>query len=324
MSFVKYGTAATAMVAALAANGAQANIVTFFDTIRGTDFVSAGVGGLRGTGTGDIALSGVTGTVDRVFLYWHGPTTSDDPGFNATIMFNGTEITGENIGFSSDNFWGQLNSQAYRADVTDLVSGDGIYTLSGLLPDHSNGASLMAFFDDGNSANDRDIAIFNGNDSNFDSPFDPAGWDTTLADIDFAGGTASLQLHVSDGQDFGGVDGELRVNGDLLASDHIADGVTTPATPGTIVDNGSLWDILDFDITAFLDLGLNDLNVTLATPVIGDALSLISLIVDLPAGAAPPGPPPPPPTDVPAPPAAALLATGLVAYGRLRRRQRHG
>lgn len=102
---------ALAASASVLAGTAHANLISFFETQRDTDFASAGVGGLRGTGTGEISLTGVTGTVNRVYLYWHGPTDSSDPGFNGTITLNGVTITGENIGFSDDNFWGQANSK---------------------------------------------------------------------------------------------------------------------------------------------------------------------------------------------------------------------
>ncbi len=66
---------------------ASANLISLFETQRDTDFAYAGVGGLRGTGFGDITLSGVTGAVSQAYLYWHGPTNSTDPAFNADIFF---------------------------------------------------------------------------------------------------------------------------------------------------------------------------------------------------------------------------------------------
>ena len=113
-----------ALALALGSSMAFANDIQYFTTVTNTDWTEAGVGGMRGVGTGDIALSGVTGTVTRAYLFWHGPTNSIDPGVNAAVNFNGTNITGTNIGFSSDNFWNFQNSQAYRANVTGLVSGN--------------------------------------------------------------------------------------------------------------------------------------------------------------------------------------------------------
>lgn len=308
--------AACLLATALMTSAANANIISFFETQRNTDFASAGVGGLRGTGTGDITLSGVSGTVNRVYLYWHGPTNSTDPNFNASITFNGVSVTGVNIGFSDDNFWGQANSQAYRADVTALVGGDGVYTIAGLPGNNANGASLLAFFDDGDDMNNRDVVLFNGNDANFANDFDPLGWDIGLNGIDYQGGDVQLQLHVSDGQNFGpNDDGTLTINGSAFASGGLFQGNTTPANPSTSVGNGSLWDIRNFDLTALFALGINDLRVQLGS--LNDALSAIIAAINLPAGAAPPDPDP-----IPVPPAALLLLTGAGALTALRRKRK--
>src|SRR3989344_9570446 len=59
-------------------------------TVFNTDFVSAGVGGMRNNYTGTIALSGVTGPVSQALLYWHGPTNSTvDAGNLITLNGNG-------------------------------------------------------------------------------------------------------------------------------------------------------------------------------------------------------------------------------------------
>lgn len=297
---------------------AAANLISNFETQFDTDFASAGVGGLRGNGFGDIQLTGVTGSVNKAYLYWHGPTNSSDPTFNANISFNSSAITGTNIGFSDDNFWGQNNSQAYRADVTSLVAGSGTYSLTGLQPNHSNGASLVVFFDDQNDANNRDIVLFEGNDGNFENAFDPLGWDVTLSGINYTGGTASMLLGVSDGQDFGpGDDGTFLLNGTALNPSDIFEGESVPVTPGSSVTNGGLWDILNFDVTSFLSPGFNTLNLN-HMPV-NDALSAIHFAIDLPAGAAPEQPP----HAVPEPSPIALLGAGFLAMFMIRRRRKH-
>jgi hypothetical protein len=109
-----------------------ANDISFRETIRGTDFVSAGVGGLRDTSSASLAISGIKGPVQRAYLYWHGPMNTDFPLANASIRMDGQTITGVHIGTSDDNCWGFQNSQAYRADITSQVDAkrNGTYLLS--------------------------------------------------------------------------------------------------------------------------------------------------------------------------------------------------
>lgn len=190
--------AGTAM---LFASPAVANTISYFSTIYGTDFTTGGAGGLRGIGTGTLTVSGVSGPVTQSYLYWHGPTNSSDPNVNANVTVDGNSVTGTNIGFSQDNFWGHENSQAYRADTTSVINGNGSYALSNFNKPSApsgeaevNGAGALVFFDDGSSANNRDVVIYNGNDSNFASSYDPAGWDFSLNNINYAGGSAFLTL----------------------------------------------------------------------------------------------------------------------------------
>ena len=265
----------------------QANDIALFRTTFNTDLAAAGVGGLRNQTSGVLTLAGVSGPVTKAYLYWHGPTNSSSPTANASVLLNGNPVAGTNIGLSSDNCWGFANSQAYRAEVTALVSGNGAYTLSGFLANSSvniNGASLIVFYDDGNAANNRDVVLFDGNDSNINNSFDSPGWNVTLSGINYTAGTAFKRLHVSDGQTF--LDDAIRVNAVVLApAGLVFSGNTVPSANNGPANNGSLWDIRSFDVTALLSPGPNTLSLT--TGVNGDCLSLVVAIVDLPAGAAP-------------------------------------
>lgn len=300
----------------MSALAAQANVISEFTTVFNTDFATAGTGGMRNSGTGTITVTGVSGPVTQSYLFWHGPTNSSDPNANANVMVNGTPITGTNIGFSQDNFWGFQNSQAYRADTTSVINGNGAYNLSNFVkpPDvQVNGAATTVFFNDGNAANNRDVVIFDGNDSNFASAFDPAGWNLTLNGINYTSGTANLTLFVSDGQNFGpDDDGTLSINGTPLVSGGIFQGDSLPGGVGP-TGNGNLFDIKTYDITSFLTPGINNLNVTL-DPGFNDALSVIMAAIDLPAGAAPP------PSNVPEPATMLLMGLGLAGVAFMRRR----
>ncbi len=307
----KLRVAACLLVALTIAGTASANPVSYFETQYNTDWAVAGVGGLRGLGTGTVSLSGVAGPVTRAYLYWHGPTNSTDPNVNANVTFQGNAISGTNIGFSQDNYWGYLNSQAYRADVTAFVSGNGNYSVANMIKPSAeiNGVTLLVFSNDGNSANNRDLVIFDGNDANFSNPYDTLGWSASLNGINYSSGTANALLCVSDGQTWN--DEDVLLNGlTLLAGPHTFEGDTVPDAGGP--DNsGLLWDLKTLDITSWLSPGVNDLSLTTNTPV-GDALGLIFVGIDLPAGAAP--------GQVPEPCSMTLLALG--GLGLLLRRRR--
>jgi|GEM_PF-3152160 len=269
---------------------AWASDIAYLETVYDTDFATAGVAGLRGIGSGDITLSGFSGSVTRAYLYWSVLSNDTDPTVAADVFVNGFPVSGTNIGFSSDNCWGWDHSQAYRADVTDQViaTGNGTYALTGFASGgsaDSNGASLVVFFDDGDSSNDRDIVVFEGNDSNISNTYDADGWNVILAGIEYASGSASLQLHVGDGQPF--VDDALVLNLSILeATGQIFSGDSVPSA-----NNGELWDIKSWDVTSFLSAGPNTLELTSGQA--SDCLGLIVAVIDLPAGAAPPPPPPP-------------------------------
>jgi uncharacterized repeat protein (TIGR01451 family) len=266
---------------------AAASDIAPFTTIRSTDVAFAGFGGMRDNGTGTLTVSGVSGTVTNAFLYWHGPTNSDNPAANAAVKFAGHNVVGTNIGFSSDNCWDFSNSQAYRADVTSFVTGNGSYALANFVKSSGainvNGVSLIVFYQDGNTANDRDVVLFDGNDSNVPNPFDADGWNVTLAGIDYTSGSASITLHVSDGQSFN--DDAITLNDQtLVPTGPIFSGDSVPA--GAFDSDGHLWDIKTYNITSFLSPGPNTLQLT--SGAADDCLSLVAAAINLPAGAAPP------------------------------------
>ena len=75
-----------------------------------------------------------------------------------------------------------------------------------------NGTSLLVFYDDGNDANNRDVVLFDGNDSNVPgNGFDADGWNVSLPGINYTSGTAGMDLHVGDGQSFD--DDDIILNG---------------------------------------------------------------------------------------------------------------
>lgn len=262
-----------------------------FQTQFDTDWAYAGYGGMRGIGTGSINLSGVTAPVNQAYLYWHGPTNTTNATANATVNFNGNSVTGTNIGFSDNNCWQFLNSQAYLADVTSFVTGGGAYSLAGFVQNGAdiNGASLLAFFKDGDTTNNRDVVLFHGNDSNINNIYDPPGWDINLTGINYDGmGSARLVMGVSDGQSFPDDALTYTLNGvpqtPLAPTGPIFEGDSVPNGPSAANTNGGLWDIKPFS----LNLGAaGPKTIRITTGVNSDCLSAVHVAVDLPAGAAP-------------------------------------
>lgn len=206
----------TAMCASTAAFAVETPMTLAFD-LPSTDVAVAGVGGIgeRGPpglgGAGVIALGGVSGSVQKAWLYWHGidleKLTYGFVGGNfdydeAAIEFEGNNITGTRIaGMGDNNCWGndtspnQQTAALYRADVTALVQarGNGDYVFSGLADGagHSaNGMSLIVYFNDGNPANDLHVRHFEGL---------KAIWNTTFK-VYYQGGPVEAILHVADGQ----------------------------------------------------------------------------------------------------------------------------
>jgi hypothetical protein len=250
-------------------------------------------------------MSGIVGTVNQAYLYWHGPMNSANPLANATIRVNGQSITGELLGLSDDNCWGFNSSVAYRAEITPLVQQvrNGAYVLSHFVKQgtnvNANGASLLVFFNDGNPDNNRDIVLFEGNDSNAPNIYDALGWNVMLAGIRYSSGQAIIQMHVSDGQEW--EDDAVVLNGSIIQRrGSVFNGNTVPASNNGPENNGSLWDIRAWDITAFFTPGTNALTITHGYiaradgSAKGDCISLIVAAVDLPAGSAPePGNRPP-------------------------------
>ena len=110
--------------------------------------------------------------------------------------------------------------------------------------------------------------------------------DETISGVQYQGGTASLDLVVSDGQSFN--DGAVVLNGNtgdpVAAGPSIFQGDSGPNYSGNPSGvTGSLWDVKSFDITRFLVSGSNTLNLTSGT--LGDALSLVVAIANVPASA---------------------------------------
>jgi hypothetical protein len=295
---------------------AQAKRLTPFRVFYDTDFLSAGVGGLRDYGYGKIQLTNLTGSVTKAYLYWQGPAvTAGTNGLaNSVVQINNQTVVGTAIGLGSDICWntqgaGYSLSLAYRADVTSLVAniGNGPYFLNNFMRPlgtnsraiNVNGASLMVFYHDGNSENNHDVILLDGNDSSNPSPFpstsadyDEPGWSFTVTNFTYQFGAASIELHVSDGQYFEPLDdGPLQIGSAgatilLESQGHIFSGDTNymPAANNGPTGNGCLWDIKAWRIDPYLTNGQSTFYVTNKFGL-ADCTSLVAAAILLPKGA---------------------------------------
>lgn len=304
MSRMVRGTALVMGIALLAiSETALAKTLTLGRTETNTDFVSTGVGGI-GDGPGTLTVSGVSGDVRKAFLYWHGINNSGAGAEydNATITFAGEQVIGMSLGDAETNCWNPGSSRAFFADVTELVNGNGSYTIDGLdaqVGHNGNGASLIVLFDDGNNANNRDLVFFEGNDSDvvqYGFPGETTGWAATLNDISYLGGSVFAQMHVGDGQNFGQPDdGSITftgVNPVTFADPNFVslwDGASVANGGASRDANSGLWDIHTFDISGAFDTPGNYTINFSGMASTSDCHSLVVMMLDLAEGSAPCG-----------------------------------
>ena len=278
-----------ACLAVLISAAVHSEPLAFKRTISSTNAVQAGVSGVGG-GSGNITVAGVSGTVTGAYLYWHGINRSGAGAVynNANILLAGSPVVGVSQGDASTNCWGAGSSRAYEANVTPLISGNGSYLLSGLssAAGHSaNGASLVVFFDDGDNTNNRDFAIFTGNDSSHADagfPSDAAGWTASLP-VYYRQGTVRATMHVADGQEF--TDAAVNFatgNGAATVNDSatLFDGISLP-NAGTSRATTGLYDVHAIDITPAFGATPGTTTLSVAGAPGGDCLALNTLVVDL-------------------------------------------
>ena len=150
-----------------------------------SNYISAGTG-MRNRGSGEITISGIPGgsQIVRAYLYW--AVINDVPTVQlAKGKFNDTNIVGTYLGQGGGPCWSAFEDVppdpifGYRADVTLLVPGNGVYQLSkfasavknGSEPeDHyalpsAEGASLVVVYKNNDLPNGR-VQIYQGISTN--------------------------------------------------------------------------------------------------------------------------------------------------------------
>ncbi|MBY6242384.1 hypothetical protein [Methylosinus sp. Sm6] len=102
-------------------------------TFSKAQYATAGVA-LRNRQTGAIQISGVVGPVKRAYLYWAFLFGSAPPATQAVVLgppgAARASATGSLIATGADTCWRSSGIAVYRADVTSLVSGNGLYSIA--------------------------------------------------------------------------------------------------------------------------------------------------------------------------------------------------
>jgi len=252
------------------------------------DYVAAGVG-LRGASSGTINLSGIPAgsTIRRAYLLWGMLDNGESPSLR-TLSFNGTPLTGVNIGSGPDTCWDRTNSHAYRANVTALVTGNGSYALTGVATGGNilgDGASLVAIYENPLEPL-RTVQLYEGNlvlSIRINRP--------ATASMQLTGFTAGQApsgkstFIVGDGQSFtdaASFDGGLST----VALTNPFDGT-----------DGQLWDTETISITGSISPGATSALASLSTDE--DCLMWVGQAFSVTTGAAAPITPTPVPTIVP-------------------------
>ncbi len=106
-------------------------------------------------------------TVERAFLYWVTYGAGD-----ATVSLQGDSVTGALAGTSANTCWEDEPwnaagvNRTYRADVTDIVAGNGSYAIAGYpsaaKTGDSQGASLVVVYSDPSSDQTGEILLHDG------------------------------------------------------------------------------------------------------------------------------------------------------------------
>src|SRR5688572_9263467 len=100
----------------------------------------------RNKGAGQVTIAGIPAgaTVEAAYLYW----ATLNPGITPAMAqgrINGTAIIGQAVATCRGPCWGTGNAaHTYRADVTDHVTGNAVYTLAGFASGLTTGESAFS------------------------------------------------------------------------------------------------------------------------------------------------------------------------------------
>lgn len=237
---------------------------------------------LRNRDDGTITIAGIPAgaTVTRAVLVWVLLYSGTAP--PGTITFQGTPITADLTASTSGTLcWGDSATIGYAADVTSLVSGNGLYAVTdpqrGTTREDADpepvfpvtdGASLVVFYA-GPGVNGQVFSDFNYN-TNTAGAFQRA-----FSGINSVGGPATLFLAGPDGQNNSAETIAITGSGTISLSDTFegSDPITGPS-----FSIGNLWDTDGHDVSSVVPAGQPTLTVSLGSQV-GDCIGVSAAIL---------------------------------------------
>ena len=227
-------------------------------------YVAAGVG-MRNVGDGIIKISGIPAgsTIEKALLYWNVLDNYERPELK-TGRFNGTWIQGTRIGYGASPCWSPVYNIAYRADVTNMVTGNGYYYLTNFASGDKTGcdpwscsqvaplmegASLVVIWENV-GAPQQTIVIYDGAQT-------LAATSYTFAITGFTAptpvGSASITYIGADGQDSLLDAAECTYFNGVRIADRDWEG--SDPREGDSYSRGNLWDTNTYDVTSLVQPG---------------------------------------------------------------------
>lgn len=205
----------------------------------------------------NVPLTSIPGsaTVVKAYIVWNYLTNSPGAAAEKTISVNGNAVSSlSDQADTPDTGWGRTHVSTYRADITSLVTGNGIYQIGGA-GDQSTGAlgegvSILAVYSD-SSLPTQTVDVFWGL-SNNQNPL------TAEAILPFSnaylGGPTHFFCNQLDGQSYSGDD--FIVNG-IVASGSLGTGPAGNAWNGLLGVGAAnnLYDHAEGDASPFMTMG---------------------------------------------------------------------
>ncbi len=168
---------------------ADVSLTTRYDEVGHYSMTEAGVG-LKESASGDIIID-FPGTVVVAYLYWACVDVS--PGGDDTVDFDGTTVTAD-FSYGPESWYDDYYHYVYVEDVTNLVTGPGTYTFTGMeVVFYRYGAGLAVVYEDPLLPLAR-LVLMDGLDAFWFDWTTPLGPNSEVASIEFPSETTDRDV----------------------------------------------------------------------------------------------------------------------------------